>query len=191
MTDETDEARLARMRDEVFNAVLDRGFLIHYVPADVASLLHENRPYAYTVGRTLMQRPEFLVTGLPSGVAKPVLDALVAYDDRRHPSGQRPSAEALAGTFARLDIELLFKGGSQDPWRDVQAPGPVRMKLILADPHPMIGALTEFGLDKVRAIQALWPRDGGYPDVNDRWRDQPIHPYGRTPLSRRDPYPED
>lgn len=165
-TDPTEAERLARISGEIFDAVLDSGFLVHYVPADAASVIHQNQPYAYTVGRTLMERPEFLVTGLGQDESKALLAAVVEWDDLR-------GADQLAGCFLNLRVDGK----------------PMKVKLILADSGPLLGALTAFGLDKVQTVQALWPRAGGYPDVNDRWSEQPIHPYGETPLQRGpDPY---
>lgn len=173
---ESDDDRLLRLEREIFNAVLDKGFLVHYVPADAASLIHQNRPYAYTVGRTLVERSEFLVTGLSPEEAKAMLTALVRWDDQRVADAPI-AAGGLAGLFVNLPL-------------DPPAPA-TRVKLILADPAPLMTALVAFGLNKVSAVQALWPRAGGYPGENDRWAGQPIHPYGKTPLIRRDPYRED
>jgi hypothetical protein len=155
-----DDETVARITGEAFDAVLDKGAIIHFVPADAASVIHQNRPYAYTVGRTLMERPEFLVTGLDEEQSKAVLTGLITWDD--------VTGNAAAGAFVVI---------------------PPKVQLLLADSHPLLGALTTFGLGKVRVLQALWPRAGGYPDASDRWPDQPIHPYGETPLSGgRDPY---
>lgn len=159
----TDDETAAKINEETFNAILDKGAIIHFVPADAASVIHQNQPYAYTVGRTLMERPEFLVTGLDEEQSKAVLTGLVGWDDE--------TRSAAAGAFVTI---------------------PPKVTLMLADSHPLLGALTAFGLDKVRVLQALWPRGGGYPGLNDRWADQPIHPLGETPLlGGRDPYRRD
>jgi hypothetical protein len=143
--------------------VLDEGHVVEYIPADAGSLIHQGQPYAYTVGRTLMGRPELLVTGMSLPAAKHVLDSLVRLDD---------VAALLPGTYARVE----------------SAGTALKMKLILADSAPLLHALVTFGLTRVDALQAIWPRAGGYPSENERWAEQPLHPLGRTPLIHRDPY---
>jgi hypothetical protein len=164
LTEEQDAA--AAMVHDLTERVLDNGLVVQYVPADMASRLHQQRPFGYTIGRTLYGKPEFLVTGVPFALTHHLLTELARMDEA--------TGQMLVGAYPRIKAE-----GSE-----------VRLKLILADPGPLIGALLTFGLTKVTAIQALWPRDGGYPTVDNPWPDQPIHPHGRTPLVDRDPYRE-
>lgn len=166
MNDRADEIRTA-----LLDRVLDVGHTVQYVPADVTSVLHRGQPYAYTVGRTLMDRPEFVVTGLPMAASESMLNELCRMDDSA--AGLRAGA---GGVLHGLMPEV----------RLAPSDTVVRVRLIRADASPLLGALLLFGLGRVHALQALWPRDGIYPDAG--WLDQPIHPWGQTPLVEGDPY---
>lgn len=165
-----DESFLDRVSADVFESVMERGYHIHFINADAASVIHQNRPYAYTVGRSLMEQHEFLVTGLDDSLAIPVLRALVAYD-------------MDLGCQAGQTVALTVDTGDVEAQMDVL--------LIQANTHPLIGALSQFG-PTVKALQALWPRRTAYgpvyPSLNSPWPEQPVHPYGRTPLAGDDPY---
>lgn len=47
--------------EETRDAILDHGFTVHY--NDTRNQLTKNLPWAYTVGRTLFNRPELLIIG--------------------------------------------------------------------------------------------------------------------------------
>ena len=113
---------------EIADHLLDHGLIFQGSPG---TGLHP-QPWAYTVGRTMLGRPEFLVTGLTDQqLAEMVLRTAVDTDDE---------SELAAG-------DML----------DTQAVG--RCFLIEADPGALLGALVTFGLTKVRALQIVWPGD--------------------------------
>ncbi len=141
------------MQDEVAritDRILDSGFIIKFVPAEAAHAVHLGTSYGYTVGRTLAAKPEFLVTGVPLEFTEQVLHELVRMDDA--------TGQMVAGAYPRIGVAGVE----------------LRMKLVEASPEPMLAALLTFGLSKVAAVQALWPRDGGYPSESDQWPDQPL-----------------
>ena len=146
-----------RLTDDIFNAILDKGLMIHYVPESPIKA-----PFAYTIGRTLQGRPEFLVTGVQGqGPAAGFLDYLVTADDR---SPLRP--------------------GDVLPW------GHSSLKLIRAHPGLLLGAMATFG--SVEVIQALWPDARGlYPDsIGGRTSIQPVCRYEQPLDITWDPYQE-
>lgn len=67
---------IERLRSEIFNGVLDNGHVVQFLPATAAT----PTPRAYTVGRTMVGRPEFIVAGLEKDDAHTLLDALVDRD---------------------------------------------------------------------------------------------------------------
>ena len=162
------------LRKQMLDQILDCGCVIQFVPADAQSVLHGAMPYAYTAGRTLSGRPEFLVTGLTIEMSKAFLNELIRLDSEH---GGLPIEEAVVGFFATLDIDGVK----------------IKVKVISASPSPLLGAMAVFGATAVTALQALWPRKSpglgqDYPSPDDKWPDQPIHPFGRTPLVDKDPY---
>jgi hypothetical protein len=156
-------------KEAILERVLNEGYFVQFVTDDQATVLQMGQPFAYTVGRSMFARPEFLITGLPRDIAEPVLHGLVAQDS----DGNNPSAATLDGTCWTVDLDSLR----------------LPLKLMHATPAPLLGAMVTFGWRGVEALQALWPNSaGGYPSLNDRWDIQPIYPQGRTPLIERDPY---
>lgn len=147
---------MEQLREQMFNGVLDRGYVVQFVPADPTSVLHKGVPYAYTAGRSMAERPELLVTGLDRG-----------------------NAESLLAAFVEVDLH------------DVRQEHPA-YRFIAADTAPLLGAIAMFGAGHVRAIQILWQDENGrYPDEDPRLRArQPIHPLGKNPLTKHDPYEE-
>lgn len=65
------------VRERIFNGVLDHGHIVQ--PIDAGPTW--GPAYAYTVGRTLKQRPELLVSGLPVTLAGLALNTLALADD--------------------------------------------------------------------------------------------------------------
>ena len=112
---------------EIADHVLDHGLMFQGSPG---TGLHP-QPWAYTIGRTMKGRPEFLVTGLDQQLAEMVLRTAVDADD---------ASELSAG-------DML----------DTQAVG--RCLLVEADPGALLGALVTFGLTKVKALQLVWSGD--------------------------------
>lgn len=162
--DEANEKFKAAMLDRV----MAEGHFVQHVTAEQAGLLGEGRAYAYTVGRSMFSRPEFLVTGLGREEAEGILHAVVALDDEGPLA--RPAA-ALTG-----EVWALHPNGRR-----------IDVRLMEATPVLTLGVIATFGVS-IQVVQVLWPRNGSYPSVNDRWADQPIHPQGVTPFTREDPY---
>ena len=117
-------------------------------------------PFAYTVGRSLRDEPELLITGsLPPAIAGKILNDAV----RLHDEGKfvlQDGFEYPAGTLLR---------------------GPYGARAVEVDPRAseMFQAINMMGEDRVRALQIVWPCPlGGYPG-EQRYslpRDsQPIH----------------
>lgn len=139
------------IRERTFAHMLDHGFSIQYIAGDA-----DRATRAYTVGRTLQGRPEFLVVGpFPLELAAEILTRACTLDD----------AEPIQLGDIREGILLAHN-----------------CKAIEADPETalMYGALAEFG--EVTAAQLLWPDDEGrFPD-NGRYahpaESQPMYPRG-------------
>lgn len=163
MSDDDEESTM--FKAAMLNRVMDEGHFNQHITEEQAGPLGGGRAYAYTVGRSMFGRPEYLVTGLPREISDPLLDALVASDE------EVEDAATLDGQERSLAVDGRV----------------IRVKLMHASPVMLLGALVTFG-SAVEAVQALWPHDRTYPSINDRWEDQPIHPHGVTPLTDGDPY---
>lgn len=139
------------IRERTFSHMLDHGFSIQYIAGD-----KDRATRAYTVGRTLRNRPEFLVVGpFPLELASEILTRACALDD----------ATPIELGDIRDGILLSHN-----------------CKAIEADPKAalMNGALAEFG--EITALQLLWPDDEGrFPD-NVRY----AHPATSQPMYPKD-----
>lgn len=114
--------------DDTREAILDSGYVVHY--CDSPSLIYADLPVAYTVGRTLWDRPELLIVGpFSQDEMAQMLTEAVAADDRN---------PINAGAIVELDS------------RPLQA--------IDADPGAFVGAMAVFGV--LRGLQLLWPTPG-------------------------------
>lgn len=147
-------------KDDLINRVLDEGYFVQ----SIAGTPIHPQPFAYTVGRTLLGRPELLVTGLEAERARTLIDEVVALDDQRPFQPGHIADSAL---------------------------GPCR--LIACDTGLAYGAMAAFGVGRIKTMQILWPSDGAYPDTStDLASIQPVHRIGASPLfSGYDPYKED
>lgn len=114
--------------EETREAILDFGYRVHYC-AD-PSLIYGDLPVAYTVGRTLWERPELLIVGPFSGEEMGRMLAEAVAEDDRNP----------------IQVGLTLELDS----RPLQA--------IEADSSAFIGAMAVFG--RVRGLQLLWPSPG-------------------------------
>lgn len=121
--DKTLDDYLAMLR----STILVRGLAVQYVEDD-------RTPYAYTIGRHLIGRPEFLVTGLPPKHAQWLLNTFA----KRMLNG-RPTAGAQHSLPARTRVELV----------DVAQPD-AHMNMAIAIEGP-----------DVRAMQLVWADDRG------------------------------
>lgn len=63
--------------DELFNNVLDDGYIVEWT--GVTSATHPH-PRAWTVGRTLIERPELLISGLDKETSHMLIDSFVEID---------------------------------------------------------------------------------------------------------------
>lgn len=98
-------------------------------------------PFAYTVGRTLKQRPELLITGaLPMQTMQGILNGAAEVDDD-----------------APLEADTLRK--------DILG-NDLLVKVVTVDPRAaeMFAAFREFGEENVTALQIIWPdKNGRFP----------------------------
>lgn len=153
------------IQERVFNGILDDGYVIQYVPADTDSVIHRGTSCAYTVGRSMQGRPEFMVTGLPAEEAHKALDLLVMADNL-------VPLEAGGG--------VTVKDGSY--------------RLVEAEPTIALGAVQTFPSARVLQGLWPSPA-GTYPDQDEQLEMlQPVFPKGYWPRALRlvdDPYEED
>lgn len=113
-------ADIEDFKREMFNGVLDHGFIVQYI--DGEGMLTR----AYTVGRTMLGRPEFTVTGLSGDESDELLRKLVEVDDQE-------VIEPRKGGYRHGDLFCTFHE---------------------AEPLTATGAVATFG--NVRLLQAVW-----------------------------------
>lgn len=109
-----------------------------FAPGDETGDEDDFVPFSYTVGRSMKDRPELLITGpLPIGMQGVILNDLAAYDDEHL---LRPGTDLAPNTILRG----------------------MPVRIVAADPvaAEMNQALHLFG-DDITALQMLWPDKHG------------------------------
>ena len=122
----------------VNNHILDHGHAVQFVGGS-----ESQQPFGYTVGRTLRERPELLISApFPPAVMGGILNEAV-----------------------RLDDETPINAGTTV---DITTPGGLVTFFALAiSAKPMITARATFG-PKLAGLQLVWPDDAGrYPWQDD------------------------
>lgn len=117
---------IEQIKAQVQNMILEHGFAVQYVGGE--------QPYGYTIGRTMRNRPELLISGLPVGITHECLSSAVALDDVEPFKASSPRHGIFEG-YQTFPITI-------DPWR--------------AEMHT---AIATFG--RLTALQLLWPDDAG------------------------------
>jgi len=131
MTD-NDAEFVRRLKAHFEDAILSHGFGVQYVGA----VTSEQRPFAYTVGRTLYQKPELLVSGpFPAEHRHRILTKAVRMDEEGGVLVNQPILGVRENEVPLFAIKVA-------PWRP-----------------PMSSALAMFG--QIEALQLLWPDDNG------------------------------
>jgi len=134
---------LARVNEHI----LDHGHAVQFVGGTP-----DQRPFGYTVGRTLRKRPELLISGpFPPAITGEILNEAVRVDD----------AEPIeAGRI----VTITTPGG------------PIGWFPLEIGAEPLITARATFG-PKVEALQLVWPDDEG----NFPWQENcKLTPGGQT-----------
>lgn len=139
---------------QLMDLIIEHGHAVQYVFTDENSAPGDV-PFFYSVGRTLKDRPEILVTGR------------LAQESGMH----------LVNAACRLDDQGQLHVG------EVSLGGNFPVRVIEADPlaAQMFAATSAFGADDVTALQVIWPdKTGRFPDDHGyvhvgRYR-QPLYP---------------
>lgn len=132
---------IEELRDQLTDRLLDEGVLTFF-QHDADSVNHGGYPWAYTVGRTLADRPELLVTGLGEATCRELIAELVNADV--HPdtpmetcvgrvafilaeTGLLHAAYCVFGSFTALQV--IWTGDGPQPLHPAGG-------LIITDPYP-------------------------------------------------------
>lgn len=132
------------LKKHEMDTIIKNGHQVRYIMAD-----DDHESFAYSVGRTVRDRPELLVTGpLDPQTLMVMINEAAAYDDQHGlEPGEYPAATLLACPIRVVTVPDL-------------------------EVAQMYGVTNQFGTDDTSALQIVWP------DAQDRWPDNPEFEYG-------------
>lgn len=161
---ETCDQHLSRHPDKMeylkkreMETIIEYGHQVRYVfpgPDD------DSTAFAYSMGRSVKDRPEILVTGqLPHKVMHYIVNRVADLDDERELSAgmELAAGEVLEGYPVRL------------------------VQVSDLEEAEMFGVTSNFGTDDTSALQVVWPDlEGRFPDEEGFTFEQPIFDHSQT-----------